>query len=358
MDGMGAQRGLGGLRSGRARWRAVPNRHPHGRSEWVRAGAWAFFGFGLIAPLIRMAVRYDSIALLFTLVPALLIVLWVAPRRGHLRTWLFYAVAIYFFTQLRDAADETSIQASTGYVLDWELWMFDGVTPSAWLQQRLGGSDGNPGVLAYFATAVHWSWFLFPHVVVAATYFLAPRMFFRVAVIIAGTFYFAIALYYLVPTVPPWLAVEQGDTTAVRRLIADVGIQVFGESAKDRLFDLLAEPNSHAAMPSLHFAASFVVVIIGVIVRSRRLVALAMAYSLALAFALVYLGEHYVADIIAGGASALMAIFIVETALGNGPGARLVHWTRRRFPVSVSVPPTPRPAARTFSSVPESRGPD
>ena len=357
MGGMGAQRGPGGLRSGLARWRAAPSRRPQGRSEWVRAGAWAFVGFGLLAPFIRQAVGYDSVAFLFTLVPALLVFLWVAPRRGHLHTWLVYAVAIYFFTQLRDAADETFIQASAGYVLDWELWMFDGVIPSAWLQQHLGGSDGNPGVLAYLASAVHWSWFVFPHAVVVGTYFLAPRMFFRVAAIIAGTFYFAVVLYYLIPTVPPWLAVEQGATTDIRRIIADVGVQIFGEPTKDRLFALLAEPNSRAAMPSLHFAASFVVVITGIIVRSRRLIALAMGYSLMLAFSLVYLGEHYIADIIAGGASALVAIFLVETALGNGPGNRLLHWartTRRRLPLTLLAPPAPR----TFPPAPDPRRPD
>ena len=46
-----------------------------------------------------------------------------------------------------------------------------------------------------------------------------------------------------------------------------------------------------------------------------------------LAFALMYLGEHYFVDILVGWFVALAAAFIVETALGNGPGAR---WLRRR----------------------------
>ena len=296
---------------------------PRSARDGARLAAWGMVVYGLAVPGIRELVGYDSIGLAFTLPVALVALLWVAPRRYEFRTWAFYFVAMFFFTQLRDAADETSITASTGYVLDWELWMFGGTTPTAWLQDAVGGADGNPNALGYFSTFVHWTWFIFPHAVVLATFFIAREMFFRVAVIIAGTFFFAVALYYLVPTVPPWLAAEEGVTTGIRRIMEDVGPQVFGVKAWNDMFGLFSDPNPRAAMPSLHFAASFVVLVIAMIVKSRRLFVITALYCTALAFSLMYLGEHYFADILAGGVSAMTAYFIFETALGNGPGARL-----------------------------------
>ena len=38
----------------------------------------------------------------------------------------------------------------------------------------------------------------------------------------------------------------------------------------DWAFEAMAEPNPSAAMPSLHFAASFVVVGVGIVLRSRQ----------------------------------------------------------------------------------------
>jgi hypothetical protein len=63
----------------------------------------------------------------------------------------------------------------------------------------------------------------------------------------------------------------------------------------------------------------------------------------------MYLGEHYFADILVGGAVAVVAAFIVESALGHGPGVRVskyvVGWLRRwwgqssrRLPPGLSWP--------------------
>ena len=304
---------------------------PRSAHDWARLIAWAMVIVGVAVPAIRITIGYDSIALAFTLPIALGALLWVAPRRYEFRTWAFYVVAIYFFTQLRDAADETSIRASTAYVLDWELWMFGGTTPSAWLQNAAGGAGGNPNALGFFSTFVHWTWFIFPHAVVFGTFFFARDLFFRVAVIIAGTFFFGVALYYLVPTVPPWLAVEEGATSGVRRIMEDVGPALFGQQRWNDTFGLFAEPNPRAAMPSLHFAASFIVLIVALIVRSRLLLAFTALYCVMLAFSLIYLGEHYIADILAGGVSAVLAYVISETALGQGPGIRSGKWLKQRL---------------------------
>ncbi len=83
----------------------------------------------------------------------------------------------------------------------------------------------------------------------------------------------------------------------VRRIMVEAGERFWGPLWPS-LYDGL-EGNPFAAMPSLHFGSS---------VTAARLLseagrvpgALAWAYALTLGFGLVYLGEHYVVDLLAG----------------------------------------------------------
>jgi membrane-associated phospholipid phosphatase len=63
-----------------------------------------------------------------------------------------------------------------------------------------------------------------------------------------------------------------------------------------------ADPEPDAAMPSLHVTVPMLIActIIGLAQRPRRLVWLWLLYPLTLAFGVVYLGEHYIADSVAG----------------------------------------------------------
>ena len=294
----------------------------------------------LVAVLIRQTVSLDP--LIFGPLGALgaLAIFVLARRWGDWGVLVAYLVAMGFFIQLRDAADETGLRPLTDYVLDWELWMFAGVTPSAWLQARIGGADADPGLAAYFSAIVHWSWFVFPHAAVLGAWLFVRRLAWPVTIIVALTFYLGVTLYFSVPTAPPWMAAELGLTDGIARGMNAVGPAMLGVDFYDWAFAAMAEPNPTAAMPSLHFAASFVVVGVGIVLRSRWLIGVALLYSMALTFALVYLGEHYIADIIAGAVVALIAFGIVEAVRRlqrQAPerrrqlvarGQRIINWLR------------------------------
>jgi membrane-associated phospholipid phosphatase len=76
----------------------------------------------------------------------------------------------------------------------------------------------------------------------------------------------------------------------------------------DRTYSALGDPNPVAAMPSLHQAITFMLFWF-----ARRhswwLGSLALFYSLAMAFSLVYTGEHYVIDILVGSAMTTYAYY-------------------------------------------------
>jgi membrane-associated phospholipid phosphatase len=79
--------------------------------------------------------------------------------------------------------------------------------------------------------------------------------------------------------------------------MVDVGEEVWGR-AWEPLFNGV-DGNPWAAMPSLHFGASVLAAML-LSESSPRAGALGWTYAGLLGFALVYLGEHYVIDLLAG----------------------------------------------------------
>ena len=322
------------------------------RREAVGAVCWAALAVGLVAVVLRQTVSLEPVVFAPVSGVAVVAIFVLARRWGDWGILVAYAVAMFFFIQLRDAADETGLRTLTDYVLDWELWMFAGITPSAWLQARIGGASSDPGLAAYFSAIVHWTWFVFPHAAVLGAWLFVRRVAWRVTIIVALTFYLGVLLYFTVPTAPPWMAAQQGLLEGVARGMNSVGPALLGADFYAWAFEAMAEPNPTAAMPSLHFAASFVVVGVGIVLRSRWVVAAAILYSMALTFSLVYLGEHYIADILAGGAVALIAFLAVEggriarmqlqlrQAQLSARRQRVANWLRE----ALRLPPTRMPA--------------
>ena len=71
----------------------------------------------------------------------------------------------------------------------------------------------------------------------------------------AAVFDLGCAVYFAVPTAPPWWSSEQGLTgEEVRRIMVEVGEETWG-SAWPTMYEALGG-NPWAAMPSLHFATS------------------------------------------------------------------------------------------------------
>ena len=137
--------------------------------------------------------------------------------------------------------------------------------------------------------------------------------------------------YVLFPAVPPWLAAVYGDIAPIHRTIAPMWSAV-GIAPAQALFETRGEfYNQEAAIPSLH-AAYPMLLLLFFWGAGRWARAGLISYALAMAFTLVYSGEHYVADIVLGWSYA--------AAVFAGVG-----WVRRRRAERRPLPGPPRPAA-------------
>ena len=179
-----------------------------------------------------------------------------------------------------------------------------GRLPTARLQ-RAFSSPGRVTTLDRFLSVVHWAWFMEPHASLLFVQARHPERFPRAARQLAATYDLGCAIYFAVPTAPPWWSAELGyipelaeeDAPQVRRIMVDAGEQLW-QRAWDPLYEAF-NSNPWAAMPSLHFATSLMAAI-HLAEAGRVPGALGWGYAATLGFALVYLGEHYVTDLVAG----------------------------------------------------------
>jgi membrane-associated phospholipid phosphatase len=249
----------------------------------------------------------------------------VARRVPQLHLAVLYVFGLFVYTVLRSFADRTSIPVRSGYVIAIDRLLFFGVEPTRWLQERFFDPTRiHP--LDWLTVHVHWSYFALPHLTAVAVFLWRRELFARYVALVLGTFYAGLVIYFLVPTMPPWLAADAGILPGVWRVMDFVGGQVDRDTYQ-RLYDALGVPNPVAAMPSLHMAVTTALFLFGRGLNRWLGRALAV-YVLLMGFSLVYMGEHYVTDVLVG---AFMACCVYKAVVRLVP-LRLQPQRARRSP--------------------------
>ncbi len=266
----------------------------------VRAGAAAAIGAAVAVPLLRRRARIPAPVTVAACAGGPLGLAVLYPR-SHKRDVAMYALQMWAFTMVHelpyDNAERLRARLKIRYPIVADRVIGFGRLPNVRLQQGLARLRG-VGTLNRVLTWAHWLWFLEPYVALAFILLRHPDRFPRAARRLAAVFDIGCAVYFAAPTAPPWWASEQGHTgEEVRRIMVEVGEETW-KSAWPGMYSALGG-NPWAAMPSLHFATS-VTAAISLAETGRTAGAAGWAYALTLGFALVYLGEHYVTDLIAG----------------------------------------------------------
>jgi membrane-associated phospholipid phosphatase len=201
-----------------------------------------------------------------------------------------------------------------------------GMPPTQRLQRRLrrrGRLTAMDKALSFF----YWTWEAEPHLALGWIRWRRARSFPSAAGRLAATFDLTLVGYNALPTAPPWWVSEKlgrmgGD---VRRVMLEVARWLKGKPNPTE-GDHEIGANPFAAMPSDHFASAAMTAML-LAEQDWRLGAVGWCYALLLAFTLSYLGEHYVGDLVAGLALALIVnrgrrplARLAEAVLRLGPG--------------------------------------
>jgi hypothetical protein len=316
----------------------------------IRATAWGVVAAGVMAPLVRRHLKVSPLAMQ-ALAFCAPVGLCVATRRSRtrdvatccLQMWAY--VAAYKSPNDDPVAQARRVHVSYPIVVDRVLGL--GELPTVRLQRRLArvGSEGDPQwrTLDKVLVWTHWSWFMVPHGALVYIMLRHPGRFERAAVLTYAAFDVGAMIYWVLPTAPPWYAAsapESGlggdavgagrDWVGGRGEVVGGGSATGGESSAELPTKLPAEPdgmievrrmmveygeffwrdgwgplysvfggNPLAAMPSLHFATSVMAALL-LTETGLGAGAIGWAYASTLGFALVYLGEHYVVDLLGG----------------------------------------------------------
>jgi membrane-associated phospholipid phosphatase len=270
--------------------------------RFVKGAAIAGLVSAVAVPLLRRKLKIPA-SVTATALAAGPPALAIFGRRTRLRDAGMYALQMWMFTLGHelpyDDPEAARRRLSVRYPIKADRFLGGGQLPNVRLQKALAGL-GRRNAVDRALSWVHWAWFLEPHG--ALTYILVRdhEHFARAARQMSAVFDLGCAIYMAVPTAPPWWASEQGKTDAeVRRIMVEVGEKEWGR-AWPVLYDTLGG-NPWAAMPSLHFATSLMAALL-LAEMGPKAGAAGWAYVGTLGFALVYLGEHYLIDLLAGAA--------------------------------------------------------
>ena len=227
----------------------------------------------------------------------------VARSPADRRFWWVYLAGALLFGQLWFFADETGVPVRFSYAIDLERLIFAGEVPTAWLQERLY-HPGERGPLDWTLVVVYTSYFFAPHLVALLVWRRSASTFRTYATAYVGLLFAALVVFALVPTAPPWMAAQEGRLAGVARIVLETS-SAFSPQFYEPGYEL-ALGNAVAAMPSVHAGVTTIVALAAWGSGRRALRAGGVAYALAMGFALVYLGEHYVVDLLAGALLALV----------------------------------------------------
>jgi membrane-associated phospholipid phosphatase len=226
--------------------------------------------------------------------------------------WFPFVVMLAFYDLIRGFADGLWLPTHARPQIDVDRFLGLGVVPTVWLQRHLWHGGRHLRWYDYATWLTYVSYFFVPTLVLAVLWWRSRAEFRRLAWMVVALAFAGCATYVLFPAVPPWLAGQEGLIPPVHHVIAVVSARTPVISFKPLWKRGSLYANNVAAIPSLHAAYTMLIALFLVDRGRSRWRHLLWLYPVAMAFALVYSGEHYLTDVLLGWAYAL-AVFTIAT---------------------------------------------
>jgi membrane-associated phospholipid phosphatase len=285
------------------------------------------FFLGSLFLVLILSKRFFFVPKILMILLVLIAVAVLGKLKIFLEDWFVFIGFIYLFDSLRGsiyiATCKFGLPVYTLYVIKLEKFLFGGIPPVVlqnWLLHPL--SPTNFSWFEKFITVAHGSHFV-AFLLVGFIIWLYKSNNFRFFKI---SFYLVIFLgllgYFAFPTVAPWMAANVfGLFPRIIRFIAIIYNLAIPDLSSG--FDT----NPIAAMPSLH--AAFPVLCSLILWRIYRWKASVFyLYALLMLFVIVYTGEHYIVDVLAGVVLAILCYFVAHKLTG------MKSKTEKKHPVS------------------------
>ena len=278
----------------------------------LRYAAWPIY-LGLLAwYLIANGVPLANDVISAWLIGALLTA--VAAGGGNawkvLRDWIPVAVALWSYSLLRGYATHSPFKIHWGPQVRIDKLLGHGTTWTNRLQDRYL-DPAHPHWYDYAAWGVYMSHFFTIFIVLAVLWRRKYKRFQHLLACYTVVTFAGFSTYVLYPADPPWLAANEHHMPDVGRLIGPM-FGHLGLPVAQSVFEQGSQyDNEVAAMPSLHSAYPMLLLLFFWPVANKWIRPILVLYPLAMGTTLVYAGEHFIVDVLAGWTYALVAYLCV-----------------------------------------------
>jgi membrane-associated phospholipid phosphatase len=270
-------------------------------------------GMVLVKGVFLSADRY----FLILLVPALAL----RVGRAYVRDFLPFIILVLLYEEARGLAHVLHPRPFYEPMLLFDRWLGFGEVPTIRLQAWLW--HGHLEWYDHALSLLDRLHFIVPPTLLLLIWLERREVFYRCAATLVAVSFAGAATFLAFPAAPPWLAAKHGLLPHVARIgYIEGGTSPVGTSKSWIEAHILANPV--AAVPSLHAAYALLVLLFAYAWRGRPGVWAAAPYTLGMWFTVVYLGDHYVVDIVVGAAYAAAGWLLIPRVLRKGPLRRLL----------------------------------
>jgi membrane-associated phospholipid phosphatase len=231
--------------------------------------------------------------------------------------WAPFVLVLLAYELMRDLAAGLGVPPHN--LAGVERALFGGYEPTLVLQAAIA-KLGDADLVEDAGSMVYSAHFLLPIAVGAWLWSKDRADFHRFGLSLVVLCALAFVTYVVAPTAPPWLAQPQ----SVEHLMQDAVLRSGLPPALTWLYSH-HDYNLYAAFPSLH--AGFPVLAAAAAWRRNRVAGVVLSiWAIVVWITVVYLGEHYVADVVGGIVYAAVALAIVS--LLSRTGSRDIAYVR------------------------------
>jgi hypothetical protein len=267
-----------------------------------------------LSSVVVYGIPVDRIAVLLWILGALLVSSIGRTRHDVqqlARDWMILVIIYMAYDYSRGTADQWGIPVNFTLPRDIDRFFSFGLDPVVEMQKRFY----TPNDVKWYdvvGSVTYMTHFVFPVLPLVWLRVRHRADWLRYVRRFSLTLGISVFTFIAFPAAPPWMAAEKGYMPAVSRITGRGWWELNLKTVSRTLDRGAAVLNAVAAMPSLHAGMALFVALWFTRNSARWVRGASLAFPAVMALTLVYFGEHYVVDCVAGWAVVLIAWKIAD----------------------------------------------
>ncbi len=227
----------------------------------------------------------------------------LSETKEFLKRFLPIFSLLIIYEVFRGLADWLNGAVHYTEMINFDRWLTDGTLPTYWLQQQMWHVTVQwYDFYFYFIYMLH---FLVPLTFAVILWKFHSKQYWKFVFAVVGLSFAAFVTYLIYPAAPPWMAKELGIISEpMIRVSTNIWYAMGVENYSEVYQRLPANPV--AAVPSLHSAYPFLVSLFVIKMIGFKRGFWILIYPITMWIGVVYMGEHYIIDVVLGAVYALV----------------------------------------------------